>query len=81
MKRLPSGRNTLDEGNERKDRLISLLYGCYFINELEQDLQVIERKNDLSAYAQAMNNSKASIAAANPFANRGSFTNGFATRR
>lgn len=81
MKRLPSGRNTLDEGNERKDRLISLLYGCYFINQLEQDLTYIEHKTDLYAYAQAGGRSNRSITSVNPFAHRGGFTNGFAARR
>ncbi len=81
LKKLPSGRYTLEEGSgERKDRLISLLYGCYFIDKLEQDLKIIERKKDISLYARNIHMNMQS-GVKNPFAGRSGFKNGFGQRR
>lgn len=77
LKRLPSGRNTLDEGAARKDRVISLLYGFYFINTLEEDLSVVKNKRDVSAYFTGSSNRKAGIG--NPFVNR-RISSGFGRR-
>lgn len=81
LKKLPSGRYTLEEGSgDRKDRLISLLYGCYFIDTLEQDLKIMERKKDLSAYA-GSTVTGVRLGSKNPFAGRNTFSNGFGLRR
>lgn len=48
--RLPSGRFTFDEKNGRKDRIIALLYGIYFISVLEADLQAAHKKVDVAEY-------------------------------
>ena len=79
LKRLPSGRNTFDEGNKRKDRLISLLYGAYFINKLEQDLLVIKKTNVQDYFARQ--SKSVVIGSANPFFNRMYSNNGFGKRR
>lgn len=84
LKKLPSGRWTIEEkASDRKDRLISLLYCCYFVDILEQDLTFIDRRVDLSAYAQASGATKVGGLVAgkkNPFANRNAFTGGFGRR-
>lgn len=48
--KLPSGRFTIDEGSGRKDRVISMLYGLYFISKLEEDLYVQNRIVNVSEY-------------------------------
>lgn len=49
MIRLPSGRYTLDDHNKLKDRIISFIYGLYFISILELDLRTDEeQENDYS---------------------------------
>ena len=84
LKKLPSGRWTIEEkASDRKDRLISLLYCCYFVDILEQDLTFIDKRVDLSAYAQASGATKVGglvTGKKNPFANRNAFTGGFGRR-
>lgn len=80
VKRLPSGRITFDEGNSgRKDRLISVLYGGYFINKLEEDLIELGRIN-LKDYVGNSSQTSVKVGVNNPFSDR-RFGNGFARRR
>lgn len=53
MIRLPSGRFTIVEGKARKDRVITLMYGIYFINKLEEDLKYNSKKFDYSDIVKA----------------------------
>ena len=81
LKKLPSGRWTIEEkASERKDRLISLLYCCYFVDTLEKDLVFIDRKIYISKYAQSSGVRGATTGRKNPFANRNAFTGGFGRR-
>lgn len=56
--KLPSGRYTYDEKGGRKDRVISMIYGLWFINKLEEDLIVTSKRADVSQYMASYNYSK-----------------------
>lgn len=48
--KLPSGRWAYDEKSGRKDIVISMIYGLYFINKLEEDLISINKSANISEY-------------------------------
>lgn len=77
--KLPSGRWAYDEKSGRKDRVISMIYGLYFINLLEQDLTAISQGANLSDYV-AKNNYQKKASVKNPFVNNLSKLSGFGTR-
>ena len=81
--KVPSGGFKIDEKNGRKDRTMSALYGFYFIDMLEQELQKDTEPQDLSAYIVGGGNNQGSIMNAsnqfnNQFGNRGN--SGFTQR-
>lgn len=78
--RLPSGRWVYDEKNGRKDRVISMIYGLYFINILEEDLVAINKSVNISDYVSSRNymNKKALN---NPFKTNLSKLAGFGAKR
>lgn len=78
--RLPSGRWVYDEKNGRKDRVISMIYGLYFINILEEDLVAINKSINISDYVSSRNymNKKALN---NPFKTNLSKLAGFGAKR
>ena len=78
--RLPSGRWVYDEKNGRKDRIISMIYGLYFINQLEEDLIAVNKSVNISDYVSSKNYSKKS-GAINPFASNIKKLAGFGMRR
>lgn len=79
--KLPSGRWTYDEKNGRKDRLMSVIYGLYFINKLEEDLIELNKSVDISKYF-SNNNAKSNInSVKNPFYNNLNKLRGFGGRR
>lgn len=51
MVRNKNGRWQFNEGAGRKDRIISMLYGIYFIAMLEDELSYKNHSSDISAYA------------------------------
>lgn len=83
--KLPSGRWTFDEKNGRKDRVISMIYGLYFINELEKDLYVDQGKYKPEDYfsnsgkGSGFNHAIKSVK--NPFINNINKLGGFGGRR
>lgn len=75
----PSGKFTFDEGKGRKDRVITMLYGLYFIDLLEEDLIQLNRRVDISQYVGNNNlNKKVSV---NPFSSNISRLGGFGSKR
>lgn len=75
-----SGRFTFDEKNGRKDRIISMIYGLYFINILEEDLQSkFEGVNIYEYFNQS--ESRSNFKPINSFTNNFSKLNGFGARR
>ena len=78
--RLPSGRWVYDEKNGRKDRIISMIYGLYFINQLEEDLIAVNKSVNISDYVSSKNYSKKG-GAINPFASNIKKLAGFGMRR
>lgn len=82
--KLPSGRWTFDEKNGRKDRVISMIYGLYFINELEKDLYVDQNKYKAEDYFTSngrTNNFHSGKQVKNPFVNNLRKLGGFGGRR
>lgn len=79
--KLPSGRWVYDEKSGRKDRVISMIYGLYFINMLEQDLTALNQSIDVSEYISSVNYRKKNSNVRNPFANNFSKLAGFGSRR
>ena len=78
--RLPSGRWVYDEKNGRKDRVISMIYGLYFINFLEEDLMATNKSVNISDYVSTRNYvNKKSIN--NPFKYNLNKLKGFGVRR
>lgn len=59
--RMPSGRWVYDEKNGRKDRIISLIYGLYFINTLEEDLINLDSSVNISDYVSNCNYKKKNL--------------------
>lgn len=64
--KLPSGRFTYDEKGGRKDRVISMIYGLYFINKLEEDLIVLNKSIKVSEYGNTIKPTSTS-SVINPF--------------
>ena len=59
MIRLPSGRHTIDDHNKLKDRIMTFIYGLYFISILELDLREEKiEENDYSILFSRNNLSK-----------------------
>lgn len=80
--KLPSGRYTFDEGNDRKDRAMCMIYGLYFINRLEKDLAIDNTHPDISAYAAPTStNKRTQSTKQNPFGGRMDKLRGFGVRR
>lgn len=82
MVKTPSGRFTFDEGSGRKDRITSMMYGLYFINILESDLELSKKTTDVSSYFQ--NKATKDITKKtniNPFSDRFSRIKGFGWRK
>ena len=79
--KLPSGRWTFDEKNGRKDRVISMIYGLYFIHELEKDLYTDENRYTAADYFKTGINSSNKRQANNPFINNLNKLGGFGGRR
>lgn len=78
--RLPSGRWVYDEKNGRKDRIISMIYGLYFINILEEDLIALNKNVNISDYVSTMNYvNKKNFK--NPFKSNLNKLSGFGARR
>ena len=77
--RLPSGRYAFDEGTGRKDRIICVMYGVYFITMyLEKDLSYQKRAGSMSEY---FNRNSSYRAPTNPFAGNLDKLRGFGGRR
>lgn len=68
------------EKNGRKDRIISMIYGLYFINQLEEDLIAVNKSVNISDYVSSKNYSKKG-GAINPFASNIKKLAGFGMRR
>ena len=81
--KLPSGRWTFDEKNGRKDRVISMIYGLYFINELEKDLYVDQGKYKAEDYFTGGSSGTGfgGKGVVNPFVNNLNKLGGFGGRR
>lgn len=77
--KLPSGRWVYDEKSGRKDRVISMIYGLYFINQLEQDLTALNQAVSVSEYISNINYVKKNNVR-NPFVNNMSKLAGFGQR-
>lgn len=78
----PNGRLTFDEGSGRKDRIITLLYGVYFINILENELSSNKSFVNIHDYYKASGAKKVITRKANnPFGNSLQKFNGFGGRR
>lgn len=72
----------IDEKNGRKDRLMSLLYGLYFIDTLEEELQQFERKYDVKDYIKSKSiQSNKNINILNPFSNNLNKLQGFGWKK
>lgn len=72
---------TFDEGKgRRKDRIITLLYGLYFINILEQDLIEYDNRVDMNSYGNK-SSLKSHGKVLNPFSSNLNKLNGFGARR
>lgn len=65
--RLGSGRYGYDEKNGRKDRVISVIYGLYFISQLEIDLSTRNNEMDIHSYFNKPVVAKNATAVRNPF--------------
>lgn len=79
MVKTKSGKWTIDEGTGRKDRIISILYGIYFIvNFLEKDLDNKSRKYKIEDY---YNISYSNKKLNNPFSNSLEKLGSFGRRR
>lgn len=67
---LGSGRYSFDEKSGRKDRIISVIYGLYYINLLELDLQRRYEHIDISSYSSTpSSNANKNLGVKNPFIN------------
>ena len=78
--KLPSGRWVYDEKNGRKDRVISMIYGLYFINLLEEDLISLTKSVNISDYVSSRNYTKKNNPI-NPFGSNLNKLAGFGMRR
>ena len=79
--RLPSGRYTFDEGQGRKDRVMSMIYGINFINLLEKDLYLRQKQIDVQEYMRRQATTKHNNKGVNPFGDRFNKLRGFGARR
>lgn len=78
--RLPSGRYVFNEGSDRKDRVMCMLYGLYFINLLEKDLAEDKATFDIQQYAGGYKQPK-NKNMTNPFNGRMQRLSGFGAKR
>ena len=69
-----------DEKNGRKDRVISMIYGLYFINLLEEDLISLTKSVNISDYVSSRNYTKKNNPI-NPFGSNLNKLAGFGMRR
>lgn len=77
--KLPSGRWVYDEKGGRKDRVISMLYGLFFINKLEEDLVAMNKNTNISEYTHIYTNNSKRVN--NPFSGNMNKLRKFGVRR